>query len=250
MTTAEEQILAIDAETDRYAMRMADTAADLDAVQRLRFAVFNIELQEGLKASFETGRDQDQFDAVCDHLLVTDKRTGQVVGTYRMQTGRKAGDDLGYYSATEFDFTPLEPARNEILELGRACVAEGHRNQTVLGLLWKGIARYAKAHGARYLVGCSSLTSQDAAGGMGTYVQLAKRCLVAEPWRTLPLPEWRCEVDAGDALKVPKLMAAYLAIGAKVCGEPSLDREFGTIVFLTWLDLETLPVRVLRKYLS
>ena len=247
MNVATAQIAA---ETDRYVLRMAATPADLEAAQRLRFQVFNLELHEGLVESYATGRDQDRFDAVCDHLLVVERDSGAVVGTYRMQTRASAAQHHGYYSATEFDFGPFEPARALMLELGRACVAEGHRNQTVLGLLWKGIARYAKAHGARYLVGCSSITSQDAAGGMGTYEQLAQRYLVQERWRTLPLPEWRCGVPAGEALKVPKLMAAYLALGARICGEPSLDREFGTIVFLTWLDLESLPLRVLRKYLG
>jgi putative hemolysin len=250
MNLNEPSLMSVAAETDRYAMRMADCVADLEAAQRLRFAVFNLELHEGLVASYATGRDQDQFDAVCDHLVVTDKTNGELVGTYRMQTGVRAGSNLGYYSATEFDFGPMESARAQILELGRACVAEGHRNQMVLGLLWKGIARCARAHGARYLVGCSSITSQDAVGGMGTYEQLAKRCLVEEQWRTRPLPGWRCEVLAGEPLKVPKLMTLYLAIGAKICGEPALDREFGTIVFLTWVDLETLPLRVLRKYLA
>ena len=238
------------AETDRYTMRLAETSDELQAAQRLRFEVFNIELQEGLAESFALGRDQDRFDAVCDHLLVEDKSTGEIVGTYRMQTGESAGRNLGYYSATEFDFTPFEKARAQMLELGRACIAEGHRNQSVLGLLWKGIARYAKVHQARYLVGCSSITSQDEAGGLGTYQKLAWRYEVAEPWRTLPLPGWRCEETAGEPLKVPKLMAAYLALGARICGEPALDQEFGTIVFLTWLDLESLPLRVLRKYLS
>ncbi|GAB5559386.1 MAG: GNAT family N-acetyltransferase [Synoicihabitans sp.] len=237
-------------ETDRYVLQLAQTEAEVWAAQRLRFQVFNIELQEGLAESHALERDQDRFDAVCDHLLVTEKSSGEVVGTYRMQTGESAGRNLGYYSATEFDFTPFESARRDILELGRACIADGHRNQSVLGLLWKGIARYAKFHGARYLVGCSSITSQDAAGGLATYRQLAKRCEVAEPWRTLPLAGWRCGEVEGRPLKVPKLMAAYLALGARICGEPALDREFGTIVFLTWLDLESLPLRVLRKYLS
>lgn len=167
-----------------------------------------------------------------------------------MQTGERAERELGYYSATEFDFTPFESARAQILELGQACIAEGHRNQSVLGLLWKGIARYAKLHDSRYLIGCSSITSQDAAGGLGTYQKLAARCEVEAKWRTLPLPGWRCEVEATEPLKLPKLMAAYLALGARICGEPALDREFGTIVFLTCLDLESLPLRVLRKYLS
>lgn len=243
-------LVRIVAETDRYTMRLAGSEAELLAAQRLRFNVFNIELQEGLAESFALGRDQDRFDAVCDHLLVEEKTTGEIVGTYRMQTGESAARNLGYYSATEFDFAPFEPARSKMLELGRACIADGHRNQSVLGLLWKGIARYAKAHGARYLVGCSSITSQDAAGGLGTYQKLARRYEVSESWRTLPLPGWRCGGEVGEPLKVPKLMAAYLALGARICGEPALDREFGTIVFLTWLDLESLPLRVLRKYLS
>ncbi len=237
-------------ETDRYTMRLARSEDELHAAQRLRFQVFNLELQEGLAASFALERDQDQFDAVCDHLLVTEKSSGEVVGTYRIQSGESARRNLGYYSATEFDFSPFESVRSEMLELGRACIADGHRNQSVLGLLWKGIARYAKLQGARYLIGCSSITSQDAAGGLGTYQQLAKRCEVASPWRTLPLPGWRCGEVVGEPLKVPKLMAAYLALGARICGEPALDREFGTVVFLTWLDLESLPLRVLRKYLS
>lgn len=123
--------------------------------------------------------------------MVEEKSTGTIVGTYRMQTGERAERELGYYSATEFDFTPFESARAQILELGQACIAEGHRNQSVLGLLWKGIARYAKLHDSRYLIGCSSITSQDAAGGLGTYQKLAARCEVEAKWRTLPLPGWR-----------------------------------------------------------
>lgn len=242
--------VAFEIATDRYGLRLAHDEADLRAAQELRFRVFNLELNEGLEESYALGRDVDRFDAVCDHLLVTERETGQVVGTYRMQTGSSAAANHGYYSATEFDFGPFEPARAQMLELGRACVAEGHRNQTVLGLLWKGIARYAREKGARYLVGCSSLTSQDGPAGLATYEVLRSRCLVEERWRTLPLPGWRCPAGPAEPIKVPKLMSLYLAIGAKICGEPSLDREFGTIVFLTWLDLESLPLGVLRKYLG
>ena len=240
--------------TDRYVMRLASTREDVLAAQELRFRVFNLELNEGLAASYALERDEDQFDEVCDHLLVTSRETGEVVGTYRMQTGRQAQLNHGYYSASEFDFSPFEPVRDQIIELGRACVARDHRNQTVLGLLWKGIARYARENAARYLVGCSSLTSQDGPAGLATYRVLRDKCLVASPWRTLPLPGWRCP-DTQDGhivepIKIPKLMGLYLAIGARICGEPALDREFGTIVFLTWLDLEALPSRVLKKYLS
>ena len=242
--------------TELYELGLAAGADEVCAAQRLRFAVFNLELGEGLPGSAATGLDADEFDAVCDHLLVRARATGEVVGTYRLQTGAKAAvSGLGYYSEREFDLGPFEPARGEMVELGRACVAAAHRNQSVLGLLWRGIADYAQAREARYLVGCSSLTSQDPAEGLAAYGQLARRNLAAEAWRTRPLPAWRCEADDADVaewaqrgVKIPRLMTAYLAAGAAVCGEPAIDRGFKTIDFLTWMDLRTMPARVLRKF--
>lgn len=241
--------------TDTYTVRLAADADDVRAVQRLRYEVFNVELGEGLADSEATGLDADEFDAVCDHLLVCDRETGEAVGTYRLQTGARAGTSgCGYYGAREFDFAPFEPARGELLELGRACVAASHRNQNVLGLLWRGIARYAHAHDARYLVGCSSLTSQCAEEGRQAYAQLAEKHLVIPRWRTRPWPEWRCEDPDARApaqvaqVKIPRLMLAYLALGASICGEPAIDREFKTVDFLTWLDLRAMPERVLRKF--
>ncbi len=130
-----------------YTVREAGNAEDVRAAQALRFAVFNLELNEGLEHSFVTGLDADPFDEVCDHLLVEHAPTNEVVGTYRLQTGRSAARNLGYYSAQEFDFAPFEPMRGEIIELGRACVHRLHRNMVVLSLLWKGIAEYAKICG-------------------------------------------------------------------------------------------------------
>ena len=132
-----------------YGLRLAGSAAELRAAQALRFEVFNLELGEGLVHSADSGLDADAHDAVCDHLIVSDVRSGQVVGTYRMQTGTRAAQGLGYYSEREFDFGPFEPQRGEILELGRACIHRKHRNFAVLNLLWTGIARYAKAHHQR-----------------------------------------------------------------------------------------------------
>jgi putative hemolysin len=242
--------------TETYELKLAGGADDVRAAQRLRFAVFNLELGEGLTSAVASGLDADEFDAVCDHLLVRARVTGEVVGTYRLQTGRTAAaSGVGYYSEREFEFGPFEPVRGEVVELGRACVALAHRNQSVLGLLWRGIANYAQERGARYLLGCSSLTSQDAAEGLAAYAQLSAKNLVAQPWRTRPLPGWRCEASEDEVesrsrlgVRIPRLMTAYLAAGAAICGEPALDREFKTIDFLTWMDLRTMPPRVLRKF--
>jgi putative hemolysin len=234
-----------------YRMRLAADNKDLRAAQLLRFMVFNLELHEGLEQSYATCLDSDAYDAVCDHLLVEDVRTGEVIGTYRLQTGQRAAENRGYYSAQEFDFTPFESIRHELVELGRACVHSNHRNLTVLSLLWKGIAQYVTKRGGRYLIGCSSLTSQDPAFGMSAYREL-QRYLVAEQWRTNPLPAFVCPVaeTAAATPKIPKLLTMYLVLGAKICGPPALDKEFKTIDFLTLMDLHALSPKTLARYFS
>jgi putative hemolysin len=231
-----------------YSARIARSAADVQAAQALRFEVFNLELDEGLVQSYDTGLDADAFDAQCDLLVVEDTASGAVVGTYRLQTGLRARDGLGYYSEREFDFAPFESQRAQIVELGRACIHRQHRNFAVLNLLWKGIAVYAREHAARYLVGCSSLTSQDAASGLAAYRHLAAH-LAPAPWRTHPHTAFACGDGHAEVAppKIPRLLSAYLAVGAALCGPPALDREFKTIDFLTWLDIESPTVLAMQQ---
>ncbi len=245
-----EALRLIVSHNSTYTARLTRGQEDLRRAQALRFAVFNLELKEGLEDSHETGLDADPFDPVCDHLLVEHAASGEVVGTYRLQTGPSAARHRGYYSAQEFDFSPYEPLRDEMIELGRACVHKDHRNMVVLGLLWKGIADYARERGGRFLCGCSSLTSQDPAEGAALYTELCRKHLVRPEWRTKPLAGWECPLEhlAHEPPKVPKLLRAYLNLGAKICGPPALDRHFKTIDFLTWLDLEALPASVRTRY--
>lgn len=237
---------------NRYRLRLAETNAERMAACRLRFRVFNLELGEGLAASYANGVDQDEYDSACEHLLVEEKATGQVVGTYRMQSGDTAEQHCGYYSAREFDFTPYESMRSQILELGRACIHAEHRSSEVLTLLWRGIAQYAVHHGYRYLIGCSSVTSQDPATGWALYHQLLPH--LAEPaLRTRPTPAYDLPLPAGDHAvsdaRVPKLLRTYLAVGSRICSEPAWDRSFGTIDFLTLQDMEYLPAVARLRFL-
>ena len=235
-----------------YRLRSAESLDDLEAAYRLRFLVFNLELGEGLEAAYEHGYDTDEFDAVCDHLIVEHCRTHQVVGTYRLQTGTSAASNLGYYSAREFDFTPYEPLRTSIVELGRASIHREHRSFQVLSLLWRGIAAYAQARHARYLIGCSSLTSQDSQVGSAMYHSL-QRHLADPEFRTTPLPDYDMpllQTESTNAeVQPPKLLRAYLSIGASICGKPALDREFKTIDFLTLLDMESMSSRARSRFL-
>jgi putative hemolysin len=231
-----------------YSVRLAHSAADLRAAQALRFEVFNLELNEGLVQAYDTGLDADAFDAICEHLVVEDTSSGVIVGTYRMQTGQRAAQALGYYSEREFDFGPFEAQRGLMVELGRACIHRGHRNFTVLNLLWKGIGQFARDHGARYLVGCSSITSQDAAEGFAVYRKLMPH-LAPAAWLTQPHAAFACPlINASPAaIKIPRLLSAYLVMGAAICGPPAIDRDFKTIDFLTWVDVQSPTVLAMQQ---
>jgi putative hemolysin len=227
----------------RYEVRLAQNREEVEAALRLRFEVFNLELHEGLAESFFTGLDEDEFDRFCDHLIITEETSGGVVGTYRMQTGEMAArSGCGFYSAQEFDFTPYEPMRNSLIELGRACVHRDHRTFTVISLLWREIIEYAVERRGHFLIGCSSLTSQDPALGSAILHQLSKNHLARESLRTQPLPGFAIPIDPRPSPcgPPPKLMRAYLSVGARICGPPAIDREFGTIDFLTLLASRTL----------
>lgn len=263
-------------EVGRYRLRLAESLEDREAACRLRFKVFNIELGEGLESSYLTGLDTDQFDLFCEHLLVEDNQeddpSRRIVGTYRMQSGETALRNLGYYSEQEFNLVPYEPLRAGILELGRASIDRDHRTPEVLTLLWRGIAQYATEMGLRYLIGCSSLNSQNPAEGWQMYRQL-EHYRVSPEFETTPTASFACpgshehvngqsfpmvreSADSANArpaiepVKVPKLLKTYLAIGARICAPPAWDREFGTIDFLTLLDLKMLSSAARNRFLA
>jgi len=98
LTKADKSIANPTPTHPRYAARLALSAEELRGAQQLRFEVFNLELGEGLAESYATGLDVDPFDEFCDHLIVEEIATSEVVGTYRMQTGQLAAANLGYYS--------------------------------------------------------------------------------------------------------------------------------------------------------
>lgn len=236
-----------------YRLQFATSREDLEAVFRLRYLVFNLEFNEGLESAHETGYDTDQFDAACDHMMVTHCPSRQVVGTYRLQTGRVAGSNLGYYSEREFDFSPYESVRDSLIELGRASIHRDHRSFEVLTLLWRGIALYATERKARYLIGCSSLTSQCLQEGSDMYTRLLE-FLAEPPFRTVPQDRFSFPILAPTSHRAfprpPKLLRAYLSIGAKICGPPALDRDFGTIDFLTLLDLRQISRTARARFLG
>jgi len=237
----------------QYLVRFARRREEIDAALKLRFEVFNLELGEGLAASYATGRDVDEFDAICHHLIVLDRQENQVVGTYRCQTGEMAAA-RGFYSANEFDLSQLpSTVLLDAVELGRACVARSHRNAQVLFLLWKGLAAYVTANRKRYLFGCCSLTSQDESEGKRVFENLKATDHLHPTLGVLPRAGFECYaddliVDEAVEVNLPKLFRTYLRFGARVCGPPAIDRMFKTIDFLVLFDIEEIGEQWRRAF--
>ncbi len=239
----------------RYTVRFAKTDEEIDAALRLRFEIFNLELNEGLEASFINERDEDEFDKTCHHLIVIENETRQIIGTYRVRTMEMAQSAFGFYSANEFTVEDLPyPILAESIETGRACIAREHRNSRVLFLLWKGLAMYMTEKRKRYLFGCCSLSTQDCTEGMRTMRQLVRDGFLHQSLRVAPRKDYVCRAedflsaDSVDDIKIPKLFDTYLRIGAKICGEPVIDRQFKTIDFFVLVDIKNIPDKYFRMF--
>ena len=243
----------IELDAGRYRLRFARTHEDLDAILRLRFTVFNLELGEGLDLAYVTQRDEDDFDARFHHLMIEHRESGEVVGTYRMQTAAMAREHGGFYSADEFDLSgiPADVLARSV-ELGRACVAREHRNGRVLNLLWRGLASYLIWNQLTCLFGCCSLTSQDPRLGRAVLARLEGEGRIDPRVRVVPLPHTTCDGDEGDGPApdphIPALFQSYLNLGAKVWGPPAIDRLFKTIDFIVGLDVTTVDPAVVRTF--
>ncbi len=249
-----EYLPATEITEGKYLLRYARSRAELDAILKLRFDIFNLELGEGLEASFQTKRDEDPFDANCHHMLVLDTSARDIIGTYRMQTWEMAGSVEKFYSTCVFELSSLpREMLQQSVELGRACVAKKHRNARVLYLLWRGLAHYMTFNHKRYLFGCCSLTSQDPQEGKRVMDFLQANEHVHATVRVQPQPAQVCYPEnfiAAEAapVNIPRLMKLYLTIGAKICGPPAIDREFKTIDYFTLFDAEAMDEKIANYY--
>ncbi|MEE2057666.1 GNAT family N-acetyltransferase [Rhodococcus artemisiae] len=242
----------------RYSLSISTEAHHREAAQRLRRRVFDTEPGFTLPTD-GSDLDVDPFDEFCDHLLAHEIRTGELVGCYRMLPPRAAFEAGGYYTATEFDLSALDPSGLRAVEMGRACVDAAHRSGSVLTLMWAGILRYLQLTGHDRVIGCVSvpmqLTPGDAAGVnvRGVRDVVLGRHGIEPERRVRPLNpvvvDGRCldEVDEPARVVIPPLMRGYLRLGAQICGEPAHDPEFGVADFVAMLSLHDANVRYLER---
>ncbi|MGW1952933.1 GNAT family N-acetyltransferase [Streptomyces sp. NPDC001920] len=235
----------------RYTVALARDEEDVRAAQRLRYDVFAGEMG-ALLSTPQPGHDIDAFDAYCDHLLVREELSGQVVGTYRLLPPERAAVAGRLYSEGEFDLTRVDALRPDLVEVGRSCVHPDHRDGAVIGLIWAGIARYMTDRGHEWLAGCCSIPLTD--GGTlaaATWDRVRDRHLAPEEYRVRPLRPWRPTVPAPAARhELPALLRGYLRLGAWVGGAPAHDPEFGVADLYVLLSMRRVNPRYLRHFLS
>jgi putative hemolysin len=240
-----------------YVIKTVDNADELEETLRLRHDVFYRELA-GRALPFNL--DMDDYDELCDHLVIKDGRNGQIVGTYRLICDCFSDN---FYSEGEFDIRNIKILAGVKLELGRACIAKEYRNGKTILLLWQGLHEYIRKINARYLFGCASVSTTDLMKMAVLDSYLQKRYYTSPDIRVVPNKKYRIKelaslvnvLDTYTDLKpktarlIPSLLNSYLSLGAKICGEPAFDAEFKCMDYLTILDLGMVNQNYLEKVL-
>lgn len=249
---------------DRLAVRLARDAADLAAVQRLRWRVFHEELGAADATGMSTHLDADVYDPLCDHLLVVasnDHGHEEVVGTYRLLRESVAKRSFGFYSAGEFDIDTLVngAARptGELLELGRSCVLAPYRTSATIQLLWRGIAHYIADHGIGLMFGCASFPGTDPDRHAEALSWLAHNHLAPDHQRPLVRPDRGVPLarlprgaydDRRALMALPPLVKGYLRVGAKFGDGAFIDHEFNTVDVCVVMPVELIANRYAARF--
>jgi putative hemolysin len=236
---------------DRYFVKVAENPHEVESALRLRYEVFNVELGNRASAPAESPIEFDSYDFKCRHLIVVSRVTGETVGTYRLNSVETAHSVHGFYSSNEFTVEDLpEEVLQHGIEIGRACIAAEHRNTKVLFLLWKALLAYLEHANKRYFFGCCSIFTQDLDVGRNAYRQLIRDGHLHPAFSVVPCRNAISLIgdESSERVELPALYNMYLRIGAKVCGPPMIDREFGTIDFFVVFDVADLGEKYRRMF--
>jgi putative hemolysin len=243
-------------------VRLARDAAEVDAVQALRYRVFYEEM--GAHPDERTAasrRDRDEFDAVADHLLVVDHDRGEgaesVVGTYRLIRRSAAARAGRWYSAAEYDISRILAVDGELVECGRSCVDAAYRTRGTLQLLWSGIAAYVARHRIEILFGCASLPGTDLDAIADELTYLASHHMAPEAIRPRALPDRYVEMMRKDPATVdvkrtlvglPPLIKGYLRLGGFVGDGAVLDHQFNTTDVAVMVKTDLITEKYSKHY--
>ena len=241
-----------------FLLKTITSSEELIEALRLRYQVFHREM---LGKTRENGVDVDEFDFICDHLAIIEKKTGRMVGTYRLNCSLFSNR---FYSSSEFNLRRILEAPGIKLELGRACIHKDFRKGLVIALLWRGIAEYMAATNSDVLFGCASIKTESARQAALLYnhfqregrIQTDLLCPPTKAFSMNNLDLWIDKMNrpfsAEEIVEVdemiPPLCRAYLKAGAFLGGEPAYDADFKCIDFLTILPRANLNKVLWKKY--
>ncbi|GAB4014019.1 MAG: GNAT family N-acetyltransferase [Bdellovibrio sp.] len=238
-------------ETNKYILKSAQRHI-LDELFELRYQIF---LEDGTEDE-EINYDVDQYDHICDHIVIIDKETNRIVGTYRLLSSDWTEH---FYSQNEFYLDRFLIQAGVKIELGRACIHHGHRNGAVIDLLWRGIGEYCMKTNAKYLFGCSSVKTTLRKDALQLMSYFESQENLASQYCVHPIGKFDMKIldqeisnfySKNEMSKelVPPLLRSYLMAGAKVHGAPALDIDFHCIDFLTIMDLNNLNPSYRKRY--
>jgi putative hemolysin len=235
----------------KLSLSIANSPEQIKEVQQLRYKVF-VEAAGLPSLRNSDGLECDEFDEFCDHLIVRDTRTSEVVGTYRVLSRSGLNKTKVFYSEKEFNLEKLSPIRDSIIEAGRACIHPDYRHGGVIMMLWSGLASCMQRDRAKFLIGCASISLSDGGNSVNSlYRKLADEHLCPEEYRVSPKLKYEIQ-DAPEhhVMQVPPLIKGYLRSGAWICSEPAWDPDFHTADLFMMLPLFRLDSRYARHYLK
>lgn len=247
----------IDINKKNYIIKTASNQNELEQVLTLRHQVF---LEELLHKKRIIEVDFDKFDLLCDHLMIINKSDESLIGTYRLNCSRF---NKTFYSATEFNIDSILQLPGDKVELGRACVHPDYRNGMTIALLWKGLSEYMTVSGSRFFFGCSSIKNMDYRFIVNIYKALESSGNLIHLSNVKPIGKYRSKSlkklvksknysepleDRELMDELPPLLKSYIKAGAKVIGEPAIDKDFQCFDFLTLLDFQNADKKYKDKY--
>jgi len=247
---------------ERYLVKLAETGDEVRQALRLRYRVFREE--QGKLRTLTGTEDRDEYDAVCRHLTVIDRSSGNVVGTYRVGIPEELPPGMGLYCQREFRITGLEALRGKVMEVGRSCVAPEFRSGAAVALLWSGLAELSRRRDRSFLLGCASFPEEEASlaaaffeeertndrlsPDLSAVVQAGFQLPPAGQGRGAAWESKRTEAAPERFRHLPPLLKGYLRLGGKVCSPPAWDREFGSIDLLIGCDLKKMTEKYAHHF--
>ncbi len=251
-------IRPVDYRVGSLEIRLAETPAEIEAAQELRYRVFYQEMTaQPTPEMAAQKRDFDSFDPFCDHLIIIDHDLGSgpagIVATYRLLRRDGAARRGQFYSIDEYDISAIAAHQGEILELGRSCVDARYRTKAAMQILWKGITDYVLHHKIEIMFGCASLPGTDPAQHQVPLSYLYHRHLAPPEFRPVALKDRYVDMNMMPAealndkralVALPPLIKGYLRLGGFVGDGAVVDHQFGT----TDVSVIVVTNRVTDKY--